>query len=54
VIADLIRSEIEDLIDQRAWHAALASEQQGGELLAGVAKNWTEVKKLLERSNKRR
>ena len=48
VIADLIRSEIEGLIDQRAWRAALASEQQGSELLAGVAKNWTKVKKLLE------
>src|SRR6516165_5027467 len=33
VIADLIRSEIEGLIDQRAWRAALASEQQGSELL---------------------
>jgi len=49
VIADLIRSEIEGLIDQRAWDAALASERQGGELLADVAKNWTKVKKLLER-----
>jgi hypothetical protein len=49
VIADLIRSEIEGLIDQRAWGAALVSEQQGGELLADVAKNWTKVKKLLER-----
>ena len=48
VIADLIRSEIEGLIDQRAWRAALASEQQGSELLAGVAKNWTKVEKLLE------
>jgi len=32
VIADLIRSEIEGLINQRAWRAALASEQQGAEL----------------------
>jgi hypothetical protein len=46
VIANLIRSEIEGLIDQRAWGAALVSEQQGGELLADVA--------LLARSNKRR
>jgi len=50
VIADLIRREIEGLINQRAWRAALASEQQGSELLAGVAKNWTKVKKLLARA----
>jgi hypothetical protein len=53
VIADLIRSEIEGLIDQPAWRAALAREQQGSELLASVAKNWTKVRKLLERPHKR-
>src|SRR5215510_3822500 len=40
VIADLIRSEVEALIDQRAWRAALASEERGRKLLAGAANNW--------------
>jgi hypothetical protein len=53
VISDLIRREIEGLIDQRAWRAAVASEQQGSELLAGVAKNWTKIRKLLARAHKR-
>jgi hypothetical protein len=53
VIADLIRSEIESLIDHRAWRVALSSEQQGSKLLAGVAKNWTKVRNLLERPHKR-
>jgi hypothetical protein len=52
IISDLIRSEIEGLIDQRAWQAALVSEQQGGELLAGVVRNWTKVKSLLGRGRK--
>jgi hypothetical protein len=47
VIADLIRSEIEGLIDQRAWDAALTSEQHGSELLADVAKNWTKGRKAV-------
>jgi len=48
-IADLIRSEIQGLIDRRAWDAALVKERQGAELLADVAKNWTRVRKLLGR-----
>ena len=53
VIADLIRSEIEALIDQRHWRKALTSERRGRKQLATVAANWTKVEKLLER-NKRR
>jgi hypothetical protein len=49
VIADLIRREIEGLIDQRRWRAALASEARGCELLTEVANNWTKVEKLLRR-----
>src|SRR5262245_59238593 len=36
VIADLIRSEIEGLINRRVWRAALVREQRGSELLASV------------------
>jgi hypothetical protein len=47
VISELIRAEIEGLIDQRRWNAAKAKERQGHELLAAVAANWTKVQKLL-------
>jgi hypothetical protein len=49
VIADLIREQIEGLIDQQAWRTAAASERQGGDLLTGVARNWTKVQELLEK-----
>jgi hypothetical protein len=47
VISELIRTEIEALIDQWRWNAAKAKEHQGRKLLAGVAANWTKVEKLL-------
>jgi hypothetical protein len=47
VISELIRAEIEGLIDQRRWNAARAKERQGRELLAAVAANWTKIEKLL-------
>jgi hypothetical protein len=37
VISELIRTEIEALIDQWRWNAAKAKEHQGRKLLAGVA-----------------
>jgi hypothetical protein len=49
VIADLIRNEINGLIEQRRWRAAAASEERGRALLASAADNWTKVEKLLER-----
>jgi hypothetical protein len=49
VIAALIHNEVEGLINQKAWKAALASENRGRRLLAGAAANWTKVEKILER-----
>jgi hypothetical protein len=49
VIADLIRGEVEGLIDRRKWRAAIASETRGRQLLAGASKKWGKVEKLLQR-----
>lgn len=49
VIANLIRSEAEGLIDQQRWQKAIASENRNGRLLTNVAKNWAKVEKLLKR-----
>jgi hypothetical protein len=40
LIADLIRNEVEGLIDKRRWRAAIAYEERGRRLLAGAAENW--------------
>jgi hypothetical protein len=48
VIADLIRNEIEGLIDRRRWRSALANENRGRQLLAGAAENWIKVEKVLK------
>jgi len=47
VIADLIRTEVEQLIDWTKWRSAKAKEDRGRRLLAGAAANWTKVEKLL-------
>ena len=47
VIADLIRTEVEALIEPRTWRKAQASEQRGRKLLDAVAGNWSRVEKLL-------
>jgi hypothetical protein len=47
VIADLIHTEIELLIEPKAWAKALARETRGRKLLTAAAKNWTMVEKLL-------
>jgi len=49
VIVDLIRNEVESLIDRRKWRAAIAHEERGRRLLAGAAENWAKVEKILER-----
>jgi hypothetical protein len=49
VIANLIRTELDALIDQKAWKAALAGENRGRKQLAAIAGNWTKVEKLLRR-----
>jgi hypothetical protein len=47
VIADLIRTEIEGLIDQDSWQGAMAREEESRELLGRVSESWTKVKKLV-------
>jgi len=41
LIADLIRTEIEQLIDWSKWRSAQAREERSRELLDAVAENWT-------------
>jgi hypothetical protein len=47
VIANLIRRELDDLIERDEWDAALSKEQEGRDLLA-VSRNWTKVTNLME------
>jgi len=47
VIAALIRTEVEGLIEPRTWRKAQASEQRGRKLLDAVAGNWSMVEKSL-------
>jgi hypothetical protein len=49
VIASLIRSEVEGLIDAKRWKRAAVSERYGQSQLAAVARNWAKVEKLLGR-----
>jgi hypothetical protein len=47
VIANLIRTEIESLINQDSWQEAMSGEEESRELLGRVSENWTKVKKLV-------
>jgi hypothetical protein len=47
VIAALIRTEVEALIDQESWSEALADEAANRDLLERTGQNWTKVEKLL-------
>jgi hypothetical protein len=47
VIADLIRIELEGMIDPARWRGSLAKEERGRKLLSLAADNWTKVEKLL-------
>jgi hypothetical protein len=49
VLVDLIRTNVEQLIDADAWDAALRREAHNRKLLDRAADNWTEVEKLLKR-----
>src|SRR5262249_26968911 len=49
LIADLIRTEIEQLIDLPKWRLAKAGEERRRGLLDAAATNWTKVEKLLGR-----
>jgi hypothetical protein len=54
VIAALIRSELESLIDADQWNAAQRREQRSGGLLSRAAENWTLVAKALRQPKGRR
>jgi hypothetical protein len=47
VTGELIRIELEALIDHDAWNLALAKEGQSRRVLATAAKNWAKVAKFL-------
>jgi hypothetical protein len=47
VIADLIRTEIEAMIDASTWRKREAAEQRNRALLDRVSKNWAKVKKAV-------
>ena len=49
VIADLIRDEIETLIDASKWKTAIAKEKRGRRQIEAVAANWAMVKKAVTR-----
>jgi hypothetical protein len=53
VIADLIRAEIETLIDQPTWERSEAKEADDRALLAKAAANWAKVEVLLRRKPRR-
>jgi hypothetical protein len=48
VISDLIRRELDDLIDQDKWQAAQRKEERNRKLIAKVAANWPMVMKQLK------
>ena len=52
MIADLIRAEIEAMIDTGKWKAALAKEKRGRRQIEAVAANWTKVEKLIKAKHK--
>jgi hypothetical protein len=47
VIADLIRSEVEGMIDGEAWNAAKDEEAANRALLSAASENWAEVENFL-------
>src|SRR5215471_2627579 len=47
LIANLIRTEIEQLTDRLKWRSAQVREESSRELLDAVAANWTKVEKTL-------
>jgi hypothetical protein len=53
VIADLIRTEVEGLIDAKNWNAAKAQEDANRVLLDAASENWAKVENILKRGDKR-
>jgi hypothetical protein len=48
VIANLIRQEIEAMVDMDAWNSALAEEERNRGMLVKASENWTEVENFLD------
>ena len=53
VIEDLIRAEVDDLIDQTAWKAAKVEEERNRSRLMSIAKNWNSVESAAGHIGKR-
>lgn len=49
VIEDLIRAEIEPLIDWDRWNAVLAAEEESKRVMAAVSSRWAEVSAMVDR-----
>jgi hypothetical protein len=49
VIVELIRAELENLIDVQTWNEALSKETANRATLGEASKNWAEVEKYLRR-----
>jgi hypothetical protein len=48
VLADLIRTEIEGLVDPAPWRKAAALQAKSRRLLSAVSRDWSEVAKFVE------
>jgi hypothetical protein len=48
VIADLIREQLEAMIDFSKWRKREAAEQRNRKLLDRVSQNWAKVKKAVQ------
>jgi hypothetical protein len=48
ILVDLIRTNVERMIDADTWNTALRRETHNRKLLDRAAANWTEVEKLLK------
>jgi hypothetical protein len=53
VITELIRDELDELIDEEAWEEAENEESQGQEQLEDVAENWALVQNCLQQARPR-
>jgi len=53
VIADLIRAEVDDLIDQTAWKAAKVEEERNRSRLMWIVNNWNSVESAAGHIGKR-
>jgi hypothetical protein len=49
VIAGLVRTAVEGLIDRDAWDTAKVEEQRGRDMLAAASGNWAKVENFLRR-----